>query len=204
MRSPVRTLVPPGIVAFLLMVAPANAAYVITVTQSGGNVVVSGSGTLNLTALTVATTGSCGGGHMGPSTGQLEVGQFMNTPCTEYNISGPASFGGGGYSVPNSGTGLMVGVFESELVTDSSYVSGTQTSGTATWNSATFASLGLTPGTYVYTWGSGVNADSLTVQIGTGPAPTPAPGSLTLIGIGVAALLVWCWFARNRSVAAPQ
>jgi hypothetical protein len=59
----------------------------------------------------------------------------------------------------------------------------------ATWANTTIAGLGLTPGTYTYSWGSGVTADSLVVEInGTSPAPDPA--SLGLFFTGV---LLWVW-----------
>jgi hypothetical protein len=61
------------------------------------------------------------------------------------------------------------------------YVSGAPLSDSATWDNATIASLGLTPGTYTWTWGSGASADSFTVQI---EASTPQPGSMALLGAG--------------------
>ena len=39
-------------------------------------------------------------------------------------------------------------------------------SGTSTYVGKTFATLGITPGTYTYTWGSGPNASSIILQIG--------------------------------------
>jgi hypothetical protein len=57
----------------------------------------------------------------------------------------------------------------------------------ATWSHDTLADLGVTPGTYVWTWGS--NADqSFTLEIGT---TTPLPATLPLFagGIGVMGLL---------------
>jgi hypothetical protein len=60
---------------------------------------------------------------------------------------------------------------------------------TGTWNSATFASLGLTPGTYVWTWGSGIHADSFTLQIG----PTngvPETGSTIALMLGAVGTLI--------------
>ena len=55
------------------------------------------------------------------------------------------------------------------------YVSGASLSSTSTYNGATLLSLGVTPGTYTWTWGTGVDADSFTLQIG--PAGVPDAGS---------------------------
>ena len=48
------------------------------------------------------------------------------------------------------------------------YVFGTALADTATWADATFSSLGVTPGVYEWTWGSGAHADSFTLEIGAG------------------------------------
>ena len=64
-------------------------------------------------------------------------------------------------------------------------------SNSATWSNATFASLGLTPGTYVWTWGSGEHQDSFTLNIRHVPEPT----TLTLLGSAVACL---AWLRRRR------
>jgi hypothetical protein len=56
-----------------------------------------------------------------------------------------------------------------------------------TFNSATFGSLGVIPGTYTWTWGTGAN-QNFTLQIG----PVPDGGStVSLLGcalLGLAAL----------------
>jgi hypothetical protein len=67
------------------------------------------------------------------------------------------------------------------------YVSGTNVSDVTTFLGATFASLGVTPGTYTWHWGSGANADSLTLDIVT-PTAAPEPASLTLLAVGLAGL----------------
>jgi hypothetical protein len=54
---------------------------------------------------------------------------------------------------------------------------------TATYDNQTFSSLGVTPGTYVWTWGSGPDADSFTLNIGTVAVPAP------LIGRGIPFLI---------------
>ena len=54
-----------------------------------------------------------------------------------------------------------------------------------TFNSATFASLGLTPGTYVWTWGTGLMNQNFTLQIGSASVPD---GGSTVSLLGVALL----------------
>ena len=46
------------------------------------------------------------------------------------------------------------------------YVSGAALSDSMTFNNATFASLGVTPGTYVWTWGTGLPNQNFTLMIG--------------------------------------
>jgi hypothetical protein len=71
------------------------------------------------------------------------------------------------------------------------YVSGAALSDSMTFNNATFASLGLTLGTYEWTWGTGMNADSYTLQIGPAGAVPDAGSTLSLLGfasLGLVAL----------------
>jgi hypothetical protein len=73
------------------------------------------------------------------------------------------------------------------IIVPSGYHSGDPLMGTSTYDNQTFGSLGATPGTYVWTWGRGADADSVTLDIGAAPA-VPEPGSLTLLGIALAGL----------------
>jgi hypothetical protein len=107
-------------------------------------------------------------------------------------LTGPTSFGSGGATSPDSSSGDVVGLFgASEALTlPQGYVSGTALSDTAQYNNATFSSLGATPGTYEWTWGTGAHADSFTLQIGTVSAvPAPALGS-GMAGLAVLAAMV--------------
>jgi hypothetical protein len=70
------------------------------------------------------------------------------------------------------------------------YVSGDPLSDSATYTGATFASLGVTPGTYVWTWGSGADADNFTLQIG--PTAAPEPSSLLLLAGALTGFLLVC------------
>jgi hypothetical protein len=45
------------------------------------------------------------------------------------------------------------------------YVSGTVISGSTTYDTQTIVGMGLTPGVYTWSWGSGGNASSLVMTI---------------------------------------
>jgi hypothetical protein len=81
----------------------------------------------------------------------------------------------------------------SVLALPENYVSGSPLSDSSTYDNQNFASLDVTPGVYVWTWGSGATADSFTLDIGAAPA-VPEPASLTLLGVALAGLGV----ARRR------
>lgn len=60
-----------------------------------------------------------------------------------------------------------------------------------TFTGATFASLGMTPGSYVRGWGerSRDAFDTFTLSIIAQPTGVPAPAALLLLGLGLAGLL---------------
>ena len=168
----------------------ARANVIATINQVGTSVVGTGSGTVDLAGLTFVGSGSLAAG-VNPSIAAFNAG---SGPFDVYSgVSGPTSFGIGGPSFPaNSSTGNPVSIFGQvgELRLPQGYLTGGPLSGTFTFNNATFAGLGVTPGTYVWTWGTGVHADSFTLQIG--PAGVPDAGStlplLSFALLGVAAL----------------
>jgi hypothetical protein len=173
--------------------APAEASVVIDVSEVGGNVVATGGGRVDLSGLTFFATGGSGGAAMQPSFGLMDIGG-IGSPLflDEYpGVAGPASFGPGGFTFASTSSGDRFGVNARRpngtgVDVPFGYASESALSGSATFDGQTFASLGLTPGTYVYTWGSGPTADSLTLQIG--PAAIPEPGTWTMMTLGFAAL----------------
>jgi hypothetical protein len=108
--------------------------------------------------------------------------------------TGPATFGpfGAGVTGASSGSGDIVGIGGQRqgLFVPASYVSGTSLMSTATYAGQTFSSLGALPGTYVWAWGTGADADNFTLEIGTAPPPpsVPEPSSLVLLGAALAGL----------------
>jgi len=69
------------------------------------------------------------------------------------------------------------------LVVPVGYVSGHALSNSMTFNNATLASLGVTPGTYVWTWGDGAD-QNFTLQIGSLGVPGVPDGGSTVSLLG--------------------
>jgi PEP-CTERM motif len=158
--------------------------FTFTVTEQGGNVDVTGSGSINLVGLTQIGGGFGIPSYIAPSIGRMIVGGDF---ATYGGVSGPDSFGGGGTTNADNATGDTVGVFVTELLIPTGYVSGATLSDSMTFNGATFASLGLTPGVYTYTWGNSDIHSSLIVDIGG--VPEPSTWAMLALGfIGLAAL----------------
>ncbi len=165
----------------------ANAAFIFNIDQVGVSVVVTGSGTLNTSGLGSPSSGSSNGTIL-PDIAFLYVGPNTFQPFIDYGgISGPAELGPGDYPLPpTNGSGDFVGVAAgSTLAVPAGYVSGSQLSDTDTYFEDTIAKLGLTTGQYVYAWGSGLTADSLTINIGV----VPEPASVAVAAIPTVALL---------------
>lgn len=177
-----------GAVAALLMASWAHGAVIITAVETGGNLVISGSGTLNLSGLTFAGTSDATAGALG--NGNVRVGDH-NPGSPQINVdkysglSGPSSGivdGSGILRTSNSGIGDDFGVLwlSQQLEVPVGYVSGNFLSGSSTWLGETFATAGLYEGTYQWTWSS----DSITFQV----VPIPAAVWLFASALG---LLGW-------------
>jgi hypothetical protein len=169
--------------------APAQAACVVTMQQVGTEIVATGSGSLDIADLVLSNTVGLQAIVFG-SKGEIAIGPTSPTAADNFSgLSGPCCFGTGSSHLADSGTGnaVAVGGLGGDLVVPTGYTSGAPLgTSTATWNNATFASLSVIPGTYVWTWGSGIDADSFTLQIG--PAAVPEPASLTLLAFGLGGL----------------
>jgi hypothetical protein len=151
---------------------------VVTMSEVGSNVVMSASGTVDLSGLTLVNPsfGPIGGGGLGISNATFICGNNGSYASTYSGFTSvPSNFGSGSGAAPSSASGNYFGVITAGqppylLAVPTGYTSGTNISSSQTFTGQTFSSLGLTPGTYTYTWSGG----SIDVVIG-GPAPTPTP-----------------------------
>jgi hypothetical protein len=154
-----------------------RAAVIVTAAELGGDVVFStlAGGSLDLTGLTFSANLLVGGG-INPAGPVLILGTPSGGSSAFADIytgvSQPAAFGTTfGVEKQSSATGSRFGVsFDGSggvLVVPTGYVSTDPMSATSTFSEATFASLTLTPGTYIWSWPS----DSLTLIIPPVPIP---------------------------------
>ena len=168
------------VLAWLLSVRPAQAGYTVTLQQVGPNVVATGSGAINLTGLTLPQSISqnpqiqpCGD-CQDEGSATIYTGPISSSVDTYSGPAGTTSFGSGGPTAASSGSGDMVGIatiwWGSFLNVPTGYVSGSALSDMAIYSGATFATLGVTPGTYVWTWGTAAN-QNFTLQILTAILP---------------------------------
>jgi len=170
--------------------APAQAVLLLKVEQIGSNVVVTGSGSVNLSSLTFGANDN----------------NFTNTFTATQLYAGPAAFGNGvvksysGLSGPSTigtdpdavwspdiagSTGDLFGLVSNDqsngdgtgkplLFLPQSYTSNASLAGTSVYSDTTFAAFGLTDGTIkTWSWGTGDTADSVNVQVGSTPVPAP-------------------------------
>ena len=170
-----------------LSVQPARANYIVTLQQVGSNVVATGTGAIDLTGLSLQGTSPSSPPFINPHVADIFTGS--DQPIDGYQtISGPTNFGSGNGAFANSSSGDSVGINGSAalLVVPAGYVSGTALSDSSTYNNATLSSLGVTPGTYVWSWGTGPDQKfTLDVRAAAAPDSGSTFGLLFLSLIGL-------------------
>ncbi len=165
------------------------AGIVIDVSEVGDDVVFTGSGSIvglslfldngnTLGPLPPAVNPSLPNVVLGP-TGILTYDVYVDTGGA-ISVSGP--FGSGGLTQADSGSGAAFGISNGfvsapfiQLAVPAGYVDGQQLVTSATYLNTDLATLGLNEGTYVYSWGAGATADSVTVNV------VPEPSSMLLL-----------------------
>jgi hypothetical protein len=168
-----------------LLPVSSNAAIMIDVAQVGPDVIATASGSVNVSALTNPFAFQVSASVF-PSQGVLVVGSISTTSVTWYQgATGPSSMGSGGSAVnASSGAGQSIGVLGGSSILLPTSLTPTL-SGSATFAGTTLSQLGLSVGTYTWTWGSGLNADSLTISVVPEPHQYAAVAGLCLVGVGL-------------------
>lgn len=164
--------------------AAADAAVVITVQEVGTDVVAAAAGTFNLTGLRLNDSGDAFTG-VNASIAVLRLGDGISQVDQYAEISGPTSFGDGFFFIrASSGTGsvfgLVAGTFTTTVDVARGFQSGGAVAASSTFANHSFASLGLTQGTYNFT----APNDTITVQIGGAVAAVPEPASWAMMIVG--------------------
>jgi hypothetical protein len=191
----------------VLSVPPAQAGYVVTLTQEviGGvnDVVANGTGALDLTGLHLTPASFSDSAFIHSIVPVIITGPTTPGLMDDYELitTGTGIWGPGGPSVDaSSGSGDLVGVdiHDGDLLVPAGYTSG-NLSDMSTYDNQTFASLGVTPGTYEYTWGTGAN-QNFTLQIGP-TAAVPEPSTWAMMLVGFAGLGFFGYRASRKGAA---
>ncbi len=171
---------------FLLLTtaSAADAAMILRLEEVGGDVVVRGSGSINLIGLTFK-------GYLDDYQNIFTAIQLYAGPATNVvgasveqwsGLSGPSTIGTNGAILDaDAGTGNLFGIVSDDtsdpggtrlplLVLPRSYVSGAALSGTTQFNSQTFNTMGISRGTLTWTLPS---ADTVTITTDADPVPAP-------------------------------
>ena len=179
-----------------------RAALLINMVQSGSNVVATVSGSINSWSGATYTGSNSAGVFSGvrPSGGTMIFGMSPLSGVTLLNVLYysvpifPTNFGTGGSLIQASSstastTLLLRNITNQTIYIDPSYVLGTPMTGTLTWNNHSFASLGVTQGSYLWGW----TGDSVTLNIGAVPSPVPEPGTWAAAALlaGTAGFIRW-------------
>jgi PEP-CTERM motif len=162
----------------------AQAKFVAVFEEVGSNVVETGAGTLDLSDLNPGAFPTLTEPEVIPNMGIFTAGTIGSEGQFSFSSTGPDIFGSGPATIASSSSGDFTGVGggTSGIVVPINYVFGDPLSNTSTYLNASFASLGMTPGTYVYSWGTGEHADTFTVIVGAGAIPEPSTWAMMLIG----------------------
>jgi hypothetical protein len=179
------------------------AAVTITIRESGSNVVVTASGSINTTGLTSGPNSSTGN-VMTPTDSKVVLGvpgsnSFVTATSFDIGLTSDrwsSSSTGDAQATTVSGDVFAYNGSQGYIMLPSTYTSGTNFSSENTYANQSFDRLRLRSGTYIHSWGT----DSITTIIGT-PPPTVSTAIPTLSEwamIFLASLMGLFAFARIR------
>lgn len=195
----------------LFLAAQTQAGIIFSFTESGGNVLMQASGTLNTGNLMSFTSSAWGG--VGVETNASPQSDIMGDTSagnvdTAFGFSAGTDlsawigdmFTNSNFSWSTSGTTQFTTYYQvSEQRTPGIGIAAADMVGALwtpdnAWSKAgTFASLGLTPGDYTIT--DFVTSESISIQIGERQSNVPSPTTIALLGLGLAGL---GWSRRKK------
>lgn len=182
----------------LFAAGSARATILINATETAAGVVFTLSGSFNTASATFAGLAfSNPSNAINPSTGIITFsgGAGLNEWALP-NLTGAAPFGSGGStSTPTGGANFAFAAFFASsdgtaLGLLTTYVSGSALTGSMTFAGQSFASLGISPGTYVSSWNNGGIGDSLTFNANASHSIPDTGSTLSLFGLGLAGMIV--------------
>ena len=179
-----------GIAVWIASAGRSEASIIITAQETGGNVVFSYTGSVDTTGFPNPGSVVTSNAFINPSVPAFEFSPGTGSNFQRYGLGAvtPAwpAFGTGGPNTTAAHSGsllyLSYGGSTRKLGLPVSYSSGTTLNGSMTFNSATFSSLGITPGTYVYDISVAGNA-SQTITLNAVPEPSIA-SMLAVVAMG--------------------
>ena len=178
---------------------PAQAVLIFNFYESGSDLVIEGTGSLNL-PLSSLGSGFC------PASGLLSLDTSTlfctgpNAGGPVYAITGPTTLGAGiittnVFSSSDSGINLGIGIGGygyGQFLIDSTYVSGTSIFSSSTFTGKTLASLGMPNSGILGTWtlidpgDPTYVGDTISVQVNASRSSASVPGPLPILGLAAA------------------
>lgn len=143
--------------------------FIVNISQSGADVVWNGSGQFDLSTLTLIGSQFITSGFNASLAIWAIGGPASASQYSFASLTFPTSFGTNGVGVTSS-TGSLVGIVplsgsDRMLLLPVGYTSNTTISGSATYVSQSIATMGLTTGTYTWTYGVSPNFSYITMNI---------------------------------------
>jgi hypothetical protein len=178
--------------------AKAQSSFTVDLYQDGSDVVATGSGNIDLDGLSNSGNSIAGFTGIVPSEGLITTGT-VDAEVTEYDgVTGSASFGSGSVTGATSSSGDSVTINNgSYFLLPVGYTSGAPLSDTATYADTTLATLGVTPGTYTWTWGT-ESENTFTLNAVAVPEPSQYGLGVLLATLGFVA---WRRFSARAARA---
>jgi hypothetical protein len=160
----------------------AEASLIFNLTDlKNGTVSLIYSGSVNTAGLTIDSSASNPSNLVSPSQGRIRSTGAVDVYETNSTTT-PQTFGSGAQALATSGSGSAVRINFSDpaaLGLPAAYVSNSPILGSMNFNGS-LASLGLTAGTYSFSWGSGGLGRTVTLNVGT----VPEPATMAVMAIG--------------------